>query len=132
MPFDSGFLDLMASIVTYEPWLAYDVYGTSSFGPVYSFPAHVTYSRKITRDDSGEEAVSTAQIQIPPAGYVWLNGDYPITIPVVAVYDRFVLPLDNVERKVLNATRYTDEETSAVGYSFGLPFAEHHQSIDLT
>jgi len=135
MPFDPDLLDLMSSIVQYKQFSSRDVYANAAFvgdpGPYPTFPAHITYKRKITRDDSGDEAVSTAQIQIPPVGYIWLNGDFPYVIPYVTTADRFLLPLDGVERKVLTATRYTDEDTYiAGGGSSTLP--EHHQSIELT
>lgn len=133
MAFDPDFLDMMTSTVQYQPFTTgtRDVYGTLTFTQSIDMPAHITYDRKITRDKEGEESISTAQLQIPPPGYVWQeDGDFPITILTVQVDDHFKLPLDTLilptpgvlitSRRVLAVTIYTDD------------LGTHHQSIDLT
>jgi hypothetical protein len=115
MAFDPSFLALMASVATYKPFASDDGYGDFNFGPSSTFPCHVTYKRRIIRTDTEEDAVSTAQIQLPPAGYVWGL----VTIPTLSVDDHIVLP-DKVERKVLDVTTYTDDQ------------GPHHQSAALT
>jgi hypothetical protein len=117
MPFDPTILALMTSEVTYEPFQMNDGYGDEAFGPTSQFPAHITYARKILRTDRDEEAVSTAQLQMPPPGFIWRRW----TVPKVAIDDHMVLP-DGIDRRVLSITVYTDGSSDPV----------NHQSVALT
>jgi hypothetical protein len=120
MSFDPDFLTQMRSLATYKQWVGNDLYGDTptfaSVGQAITFPCHITYKRKILRTNTEEDAVSTAQIQLPPGGYIY-NG---VPIPTLAIEDHVILP-DGVDRKCLDITTYFDES--------GVP---QHQSASLT
>ena len=116
MSFDAEFLSMMSTMATYEPFATDDFYGSPTFGTTTTFPCHATFKRKIMRTNTEEDAVSTAQIQLPPAGYV-VGGVG--TVPALAVDDHVVLP-DGKDRRVLDITTFTDET------------GPQHQSASLT
>jgi hypothetical protein len=119
--FDSDALELMRSIVQYLAYADRDLYGQPSFADPTKFPAHITYKTTIVRTSATEESVSTAQLQMPPGGFVWYYGEDIITIPVISIDDQVILP-DGTQRKVLAVTTYTDETSTPA----------NHQSIALT
>lgn len=116
MAFDPEFLDLMSTVASYEQFSTNDAYAEPSFLAVVDLTCHVTYKRKIIRSDSEEDRVSTAQVQCPPPG--WVIGT--LATPTITIYDRIILPVDGVERKIIDVTFYTDEDGVV-----------HHQSASL-
>src|ERR1700722_10823776 len=106
---------MMVSVATYEPFSNDDFYGDPTFGSTSTFPCHVTYKRKMLRTNTEEDAVSTAQIQLPPAGYVWSPPSGNVIVPLLVIDNHITLP-DGVDRRVLDITTYTDET------------GDHHQS----
>lgn len=153
--FDTGYLDLMTSLVTYYPYKGRDVYGEPSFSTPSLMPAYVTYTERIVRSRSDEESVSTAQILIPCPGYIWQPkvdpynvpgparyNPAPVAIALVTVDDRIQLPFDDYQRKVVDVTLFTDEGTRSGPYGpnpnlpneaqYTPPSNVSHQSISLT
>jgi hypothetical protein len=116
MPFDPSFLMLMSQTASQMSEEADDGFGNRTYSSSISFPCHITYKRKVIRGDTEENAVSTAQIQLPPAGYI-ANA---VTVPQLAVDDIITLP-DGIFRRVLDITTYTDNTVGT-----------HHQSCALT
>lgn len=112
MSFDPAILDLMSVTGTYYPFLSNDGYGDPSFSTPVSFQCHVTYKRKIIRTDTEQDVTSTAQIQMPPGGYVINN----IATPTVTVDDRISLPFDDIQRKVLDISTFTDNDPSELNH----------------
>jgi hypothetical protein len=115
MAFDPSFLLLMETTAQYLTFLDDDAYGQSTYGPGIAFLCHVTYDRKIIRSNTEDDRESTAQLQMPPPGYV-VGG---VPTPQVTIYDQIILPYDSIQRKVLDVKTYTDET------------GVHHQSIAL-
>lgn len=112
MSFDPAILDLMQVQATYYPFASNSGYGDPSFSSTVAFNCHVTYKRKILRSDTEQDVTSTAQVQMPPGGYV-VNG---LATPTVTVNDRVSLPLDGVQRKVLDVSTFTDNDASEVNH----------------
>lgn len=112
MSFDPTILDLMQVQAIYYPFVANNLYGEPSFGTPVPFNCHITYKRKILRSDTEQDVTSTAQLQMPPGGYV-VNGT---TTPTITVDDRVSLPLDGIQRKVLDVTTFTDNDPSEINH----------------
>jgi hypothetical protein len=119
MAFESQFLEMMQSVITYLPFTGNSRFGDQDFGTGVITVAHITYKRKKILSDSGEDRVSTAQLQMPPPGYC-VGG---IPTPTVSIYDQIILPFDGIQRKVIMVDTYTDDGTA--------DNAAHHQSISL-
>ena len=116
MSFDATFLRMMGSVATIAHQSSDDGWGNRAWGTAVSVPCHISYRRRILRTDTDEEAVSTAEIQMPPAGYVWSGH----SIPRVTVADDVVLPDSATPRRVLEVKTFTDQS------------GEHHQTLSLT
>jgi hypothetical protein len=119
MAFESEFLTMMETVAIYYPFATNSGYGDPSFGTPVNFRCHVTYKRKILRGDTDQDVTSTAQIQMPPGGYV-VNG---VATPTVSIDDRITLPFDGIQRKVLDVISYTDGGTGFNGV--------HHQTLSI-
>ncbi len=116
MAFDPDFLRLFTNVVTHFSDPTRNFYGEVIDGTrVNNIPAHISYSAKILRSDEGEVVTSSAQIEIPPPGYV-VGG---VTVPSVADDDRFILP-DGAERTILSVEQPTDEDGTIFAQSIAL------------
>lgn len=120
MSFDDSFLDMMTTALVHLPYRSHDGYGTPSFGPPTVTRCHVTYSTREVRGTTDENTTSTAQVQLPPPGYIISGYDEGNgLVPIIGVDDHIVLP-DNVERRVLVVLTRSDQDEI------------HHTSLMLT
>lgn len=95
----------MGTTVTVAPMGSRDGYGAPVLGAAVGVPGHVTYRTKAIRTDGEDRVLSTAQVQLPPAGYV-VNG---VTVPLIGEGSEVTLPDDLLTRHVLLAVGYTDD-----------------------
>lgn len=116
MSFEGEFLSMMTSTAQVKAETGRNGYGVPTFGSPVSVPCHVSITTKIVRGNTEETTNSTAQIELPPPGYVVGT----TTVPTVHQEDHVTLS-DGIERRVLDVIVRYDES--------GTP---HHQTAALT
>lgn len=97
------FLDLMPSTVSVEPFLADDRFGKPSYGPVKTYPAHLSNKSCLVRGANGETVVAK--------GSIWIGTGDPIDDKA-----RITLPNKTAPVSIL-AVNGGDDETGLTLYT---------------
>lgn len=90
--------DMFADVLTYEPPGTYDGWGDMTPGTPVQIPCHIEGQHRITRDQLGQEVVSTVQ--------AYLRGSYGVVVD-----GKFTLParFSPQEPPAINVVEETDE-----------------------